>query len=311
MKRILTVWAALLLTLSLFAQVPEKMSYQAVVRDGNNKLLSNQAVGIRISILKDSVSGIVVYQEIYNPNPSTNTNGLVTIEIGGGTPVIGIFSAINWSLGTYFITTETDPEGGTNYTISGTSQLLSVPYALYAKTAESIGGSPIHYVGELFGGGVVFWTDHTGQHGLICSAITLSNNQVWSNVDNTLIGPSAQSGWDGLSNSNAIVAQPGHTSSAAKLCLDYTNADYGTGSFSDWYLPSFEELWKLSNVVYDVNKALLFDGNPATPEFFPELFMCSSEADAYLTLLIAVGNGMIYTCAKSQIGYTIRAIRAF
>ncbi len=92
---------------------------------------------MRVSILQGSTTGTEVYKEIYNPNPQTNVNGLVTIEIGGGIPLTGTFSTIDWSSGPYFLKTETDPAGGTNYTISGTSQLLSVPYALYSKVSET------------------------------------------------------------------------------------------------------------------------------------------------------------------------------
>jgi hypothetical protein len=119
----------------LIAQAPQKMSYQCVVRNSSGGLIINQNVGIQISILQGTPSGTVIYQETYSPNPQTNANGLVTIEIGGGSPITGIFSSINWESGPYYLKTETDPAGGTNYTIFGTSQLLSVPYALYTKTA--------------------------------------------------------------------------------------------------------------------------------------------------------------------------------
>ncbi len=113
-----------------FAQAPLKMSYQAVIRNSSNALITNQAVGMRISILQTSSSGTAVYVE--TQTPITNANGLASIEIGGGTLVSGNFSTINWANGPYFIKTETDATGGTNYTITGTSQLLSVPYALFS-----------------------------------------------------------------------------------------------------------------------------------------------------------------------------------
>jgi len=141
MKKLFTFFVAVLLTASVFAQSPNKMSYQAVVRDLSNNLVANQAVGMKICILQGSISGSSVYEEIFNPNPITNSNGLVTVEIGGGVPLSGNFTTIDWSAGLYFIKTETDPTGGTNYTIIGVSQLLSVPYALHAKTAESITGA--------------------------------------------------------------------------------------------------------------------------------------------------------------------------
>src|SRR5690554_7223308 len=132
MKKIITVCAVLLMTASVFAQAPEKMSYQAVVRDASDALLGSTSVGMQISILQGSPSGTSVYKERQFPN--TNANGLVSIEIGTGIVVTGDFTTIDWSHGPYFIKTETDPTGGASYTITGTSQLLSVPYALYAKT---------------------------------------------------------------------------------------------------------------------------------------------------------------------------------
>lgn len=129
--------ANLLICSSLWAQSPQRMSYQAVIRNADGELVKDHAVGMKISILRDSPAGTLVYQEIFNPNPETNVNGLVTIEIGGGIPLSGTFSAIDWSGGTYYLRTETDPTGATNYTITGTSQLLSVPYALHATTVAS------------------------------------------------------------------------------------------------------------------------------------------------------------------------------
>lgn len=138
MKKIITILAALIITANVWAQSPEKMSYQAVIRNSNDKLVANASVGIQISILKATTTGTAVYVE--RQFPKTNSNGLVSIEIGGAnaTVVSGNFSAINWANGPYFIKTETDLNGGSNYTISGTSQLLTVPYALHAKTAESV-----------------------------------------------------------------------------------------------------------------------------------------------------------------------------
>jgi uncharacterized protein (TIGR02145 family) len=135
MKRLIMSLAITSMTLYLLAQSPQKMSYQCVIRNASGVLVTNQSVGIRISILGESPTGDVIYQEIFSPLPQTNANGLVSIEIGGGAPLTGTFSSINWGSGTYFLKTETDPAGGTNYTVVGTSQLLSVPYALYANKA--------------------------------------------------------------------------------------------------------------------------------------------------------------------------------
>jgi uncharacterized protein (TIGR02145 family) len=130
MKKLITLSAAILITTIVFAQAPNKMSYQAVIRNSSNTLINNQAVGMKISILQNSPTGNAVYVE--TQTPTTNTNGLASIEIGGGTVVFGNFSSINWANGPFFCKTETDPTGGTTYTITATSQLLSVPYALFS-----------------------------------------------------------------------------------------------------------------------------------------------------------------------------------
>ena len=134
MKKTFTILTAVLLTATLWAQSPEKMSYQAVIRDTDDHLVTNQSVGMQISILQGSSTGTAVYTE--TQTPTTNDNGLVSLEIGAGAVVSGDFANIDWANGSYFIKTETDPAGGTTYSITGTSQLLSVPYALHANEVD-------------------------------------------------------------------------------------------------------------------------------------------------------------------------------
>jgi len=132
MKRIPTILAVLLITIASWAQAPEKMSYQAVVRDASNKLLVNQQIGMQVSIIQGTPDGTVAYTE--TQTPTSNANGLVSIEIGGQAG----FASIDWSDGPYFLKTETDPTGGTDYTISASSQLLSVPFAFHATSADRL-----------------------------------------------------------------------------------------------------------------------------------------------------------------------------
>ncbi len=136
MKRIFTIFALSIIACNAIAQSPEKMSYQAVIRDASNTLITTTSVGMRISILQGSITGPTVYIE--TQLPTSNANGVVSAEIGNGTVISGSFSSINWANGPYFVRTETDPNGGSSYTITGTSQLLSVPYALHAKYADHI-----------------------------------------------------------------------------------------------------------------------------------------------------------------------------
>jgi len=138
MKKLYSLLVTLAIISTVFCQSPDKMSYQAVLRDGSSNLISNVVVSMKISILQGSAEGAVAYTETHSPE--TNANGLVSIEIGTGS-TSDDFSVIDWSNGPYFIKTETDQTGGTNYTIIGTSQLLSVPYALHAKTSETVTGT--------------------------------------------------------------------------------------------------------------------------------------------------------------------------
>jgi len=131
MRKFSSILFAVIISASVYAQTPQKISYQAVIRNSSNQLVVSHAVGMRISILYGSIAGTAVYTE--TQTPTTNNNGLVTIEFGGLTG----FDAINWANGPYFIKTETDPTGGTNYTITGITQLLSVPYALYSKISKN------------------------------------------------------------------------------------------------------------------------------------------------------------------------------
>src|SRR5690554_719517 len=139
MRKLFTILVAVLLTATVWAQSPEKMSYQAVIRDASDNLITDTQIGMQISILQGSASGTAVYVE--TQVPTTNANGLVSLEIGAGTVESGDFATIDWANGPYFIKTETAVEAPlTTYTITGTSQLLSVPYALHAKTAETVTG---------------------------------------------------------------------------------------------------------------------------------------------------------------------------
>ncbi|MBN8702407.1 MAG: hypothetical protein J0M08_05050 [Bacteroidetes bacterium] len=133
---------------TLLSQVPQSFKYQSVARDITGNIIANQPISFRISILKSSISGTAVYTETHTI--STNAFGIANFEIGKGSVSIGSFSGINWHNDTYFIQTEMDALGGSNYTLMGTSQLLSVPYALHAATADSTikGGQNLKVVGD-------------------------------------------------------------------------------------------------------------------------------------------------------------------
>jgi hypothetical protein len=137
------VLVVIILSQSLFstlkAQSPDMMSFQSVIRNSSGLLVTNQSVGVKLSVLQGTASGTVIYSE--NHTVTSNNNGLISLEIGAGSVLTGSFSAIDWTSGPYFLETEVDPTGGSAYTISSVNQFLSVPYAKYADKAGSTSGA--------------------------------------------------------------------------------------------------------------------------------------------------------------------------
>jgi hypothetical protein len=214
MKKLYTILAALLLTASAFAQAPEKMSYQAVVRDSGDALVTSQPVGMQISILQTTAIGTAVYVE--TQTPTTNVNGLVSLEIGTGIVVSGDFTTIDWSTDSYFIKTETDPAGGTTYTITGTSQLMSVPFALYAKTSGD-GAGPIGPQGLAGNDGA---TGPTGQQGLAGNDGVTGLTGPQGTIGLTgATGPQGLAGNDGATGSQGLAGNDGATGATGQQGL--------------------------------------------------------------------------------------------
>jgi hypothetical protein len=147
MKKILMLTIALLLCITVSAQSPQYFKYQAVARDGSGNVLKNQNVSFQISILKGSASGSLVFRERHFP--TTNQFGLVNLTIGAGTNISGDLTSIDWGDDDYFFQIELDPNGGTSFTTMGTSQLFSVPYALYANSAGNINNSDTSAINEI------------------------------------------------------------------------------------------------------------------------------------------------------------------
>ncbi|MBK7762732.1 MAG: tail fiber domain-containing protein [Bacteroidetes bacterium] len=196
MRSIKFFWLIGILLVGLFkdvsAQAPQKFSYQAVIRNTSNAILANQSIGLRIRILQGSSTGTIVYAESHTP--TTNSNGLVSIEVGSGAILNGNFATINWSTGTYYIRTDVDPAGGTSYSITSNTQLLSVPFALYAGNATS---------SNTVLNGTINPTNTIGNNGDFY--INTASNQifgpkssgVWPSTGTSLIGPTGASGING------------------------------------------------------------------------------------------------------------------
>ena len=284
--------AFLLINTSIFAQAPQKMSYQAVIRNSSNALITSAPVGMQISILQGSSTGTAVYVE--TQTPSTNANGLASVEIGGGTVVSGNFSAINWANGPYFIKTETDPTGGTAYTITGTNELMSVPYALNAANAN-VGGFT-HYLGEAFNGGIIYYLYKGSdglEHGLIV-ALTESTPLAWQTTG-TLVNANRTE--DGAYNTALMTGSPAATYIAT----------LGAG----WYLPSLDELGLLYYNRYSAQKGLRLGGNTLLQwNSLTAWYWSSSEYDASYAFRYSFLDGVADQNIKTTACY-VRAVRAF
>lgn len=349
MKRVLLLLVAITtISLSSFGQAPEGFKYQAVVRDAGNNILNNQAVGIRMTIQQGSIGGTTVYQETFAP--TTNAYGLVNLEIGSGTVISGDFMTIDWGNGPYYIETAVDVTGGTSYAVMGTSQLMSVPYALHAKKAESSiidnvndpdsdpnneiqtisrtgttvtlsngGGtyedsvgvytagtgiditnnvisttSPCGLsIGDTYQGGIIFYLDPSGCHGLIAATTDQSTGIQWYNGTYTITNAVRDGIGAGLYNTERIIANQSTGSYAAQLCANYQGGGYG-----DWYLPSKYEL------------SLLYLQNTAVGGFANAFYWSSTEDSGVSAWGQNFGSGFESGNQKGITNY-VRAIRAF
>ena len=309
MKKIFTL-IALAITLVATAQAPQGFNYQATVRNSSGNLIVNQNVLFKFNIMLNSQTSLPVYSETHQA--PTDDLGQVNLVIGTGTPTTGTFAGINWANGSYFLGIELNT--GANFVAMGTTQLLSVPYALHANTATTTTGSTVgftHYIGELFGGGIVVsvWKDAQGvERGLIASLTDLSSGIPWTTpaFQETLIGPAAQSPRDGLANTNAIVAQAGAgTTYAAGLCKAYN-----AGGFNDWYLPSLLELRKCYNASIIVNEVLGdLNGFVFSPNSGISYWSSTESNISYVDVInfyeeFTNGN-------KSELSNLVRAVRRF
>jgi hypothetical protein len=308
MKKLFTL-LALVITIITTAQAPQGFNYQATVRNNSGQLLINQSVLVNFNILQNSDAGTVVYSE--NQIATTDDLGHINLVVGQGTPTTGTFVGINWGSGTYYLSIELNT--GSGYVAMGTTQLLSVPYALHANTATvTIGntGGFTHFIGELFGGGIVVsvWKDTQGvEHGLIASLTDLSVGIPWTTpaFQQIEIGPAAQSNRDGLANTNAIVGQAGAgTSYAAGLCKAY-NAE----GFNDWYLPAWWELNQCYNSAIIVNE-VLGDTN-GFQSYFYSYYWSSTEEFNTNALSQNFYFGYEYNNSNKGNDRLVRAVRRF
>jgi hypothetical protein len=190
----------LISTQGVWAQLaPFAIPYQAVVRNANGELVKNAEVFIRISILKNAPQGQINYVE--TQRPTTNANGLLSIQIGQGTAEVGALSSISWQDGVYFVRTQVDPSGGNSPTLDQTTQLMSVPFSFHANTANQITGT-LNENDPLFSA----WNRSTGilinesQISDLKNYLLTESDPVFSNSLAAGISPADTSRWNGKQN---------------------------------------------------------------------------------------------------------------
>ena len=224
MKKITLISLVIIVFISnLISQAPNLMSYQAVIWDGSGNLVAEKMVSIKISILQGSVTGTSIYSETHRLQ--TNINGLVSLMIGGGTNATGKISDINWGSGSYFLKTETDPTGGVNFSITGTTQLVSVPYSLYSGLAGNISTKNTGLPGQ------TLTIDKDGKMTWVSNLPTISTN-----VINDIKPNSSVSGGNVVSDGGSPVTARGvvwSTNSNPTISLSTKTSDgLGMGNFT-------------------------------------------------------------------------------
>jgi hypothetical protein len=400
MHNLKSIFALLFVTATFLAAAqPQKVNYQAVALTAGGQTVKNQVIKLRLSIVDSSATGTVLYTETHQP--TTDGAGQFSVFLGGGTSTLGTFSSISWSNGKdKFLKAEADVTGGTNFVLMGTSQIVSVPYAIsagslkegatitgangniYSLSIDSLGPiwkciTPVQsafagfdttlnftntcnlngnqnrinelgkwriisgnngvvsndtlfnssfsgqagntyllewslnngckisrdtvqitfngfFIGQNYQGGIIFYIDNTGQHGLI-AATSDQPNSTWASNNycrqNTL-GTSTAIG-TGNTNTNRIYNSCGSDGYAAFVCYNLV-----LNGFSDWFLPSKDELQEL------------FNQRASIPGLVSSNYVSSSENNCcgFWTLLFNNGGWGNYT--KSSGGF-VRAIRYF
>lgn len=307
MKKILLLasFFSLVLALSLQAQAPHAIQYQTIIRNAAGEVVMGQSVSLQLTIRQTTANGTSVYQETHSA--STNGFGLVNLQIGTGTSVSGTFSGIDWSMGPYYLEVGLDLMGSSTYTVMGTTQLLSVPYALYAETA-----GPTYSVGDFAHGGIVFWVDESGKHGLVCSKEDQSTGTRWYAGTFGVTRATGDGPFSGELNTAIIISAQVSIGDdgnpyAAQICNDLQIAEGGK-TYGDWYLPSKEELNLMYQNRVTINATATANSGSA---FSNTIYWSSTEFDNTRAWDQDFDNGGQANFTKDYHLNRVRAIRAF
>lgn len=268
------------------AQAPPFVPYQAIARDANGSAVANQTIGLRFSIHDQTLTGPVVWQEMQIV--TSNALGVVNTNIG---QVLDL-SGVNWGNGSKFLQVEMDITGGTNYVDMGTQQMMSVPYALFAGQAASVGSSSNIQIGQTYQGGTVFYIDHTGEHGLIISDTTISGFFQYPSTNMRFVDiPLSPGSHRAFNTSDCIFHGKINTkfigeSFTANIDLFDHILTITHNGYNDWFIPSKLELYLAYSVLGDD----IFDSNEIQ-YLHSSTFFSVFDGDVNRPLVSSLGNG--------------------
>jgi hypothetical protein len=320
MKHLLTILLFCVLGITADAQAPQGIPYQAVARNSSGTILASTAISVRFTIRDSIATGTIKYRETFSV--TTTAQGMFSVNVGQGTVVTGTFAVINWGANAKFMQVEMDPAGGTSYIDMGTTQMMSVPYSLnsaYVKLKVSATGDSLFSgggnfliipgvsaantpltIGMSYGGGKIAYIFAPGDpgyvsgevHGLIAAPNDQSTGIQWG-CNGTMVGGTSLALGTGASNTAVISATCG-TATATRLC-----ADLVLNGYSDWYLPSKDEL----NELY-INRSAI--GGFDTTGYY----WSSSEIDADTAYFLIFSYGGSIGFNKYHADF-VRAVRSF
>ena len=342
MKKVITRVLILLFTVGMYAQ--DGINYKALIKDNLGVVVANETIDVRFTIIADTGS-TNVYVETHT-GATTDANGIVILTIGDGTSS-DTFSDINWGGDTHSLKVEIDIEQDASFVDMGTTQFMSVPYALQATTATTAttataltGGIDQGYIaaleariaalepqpaaiGDFREGGIVFYIYQQGDagyvpgevHGLIAATTDQSLGIAWitgGNTQTTINGVTSSAVGTGQANTTAMMNQAGYTGGAAKVCTDYSIDENGV-TYDDWFLPSRDELNLMWSNLADSDS----DGENTGPtdpnnigNFETLLYWSSTEYNVNNAWAQNFANGFQIDDTKGITSF-VRAVRAF
>jgi hypothetical protein len=331
MKKSYTILAALLLTAITFAQAPEGFNYQAVVKDAAGDIMMSTTIGVQVQLRETSIAGSVIYTETHSP--TTNANGVFNLIVGQGTST-DTFNTIDWANDLHFLEISMDITNGSAYVSVGTTQLMSVPYAVQAATATTLPNGidqgyiealeariaaldtrltvleplPPANVGDLRAGGVVFWVDPADNtRGLVCALSDYATSVAWGcsganlpSVPDVInfppVGPGTEIG-DGITNTNGILTD----------CPTAPAALAARSLGPEWFLPSAKELNEMYLRRAIINATASTNGGA---NFTTNYYLSSTEYGSINEWVQNFNDGFQIDGGKSNTS-SVRAVRAF